>query len=288
MQILNLEKKIALVSGIADNVGFAWAIAKSLQAAGAEIILTCHPRVLNIVDNFLNKDKYKESRRLPCGEGELSPIALLPCDVAYENKNLIPTELLEQKHYTQGDVSIEGLVREIQKIRSQLDILVHSVAFSPQIDRSHLWVDHNGYLTAMRISSYSLISLTRQFLPLIENRQASIMAISYIASQRAIVQYGGAMASAKAALECDARMLAAELGPKGHRVNIISAGPYASRAARSVGDIEAMIESTKKKSPLQRSIDSQDVANTALFLSSDLSQNITGEVIHVDAGFHIM
>jgi enoyl-[acyl-carrier protein] reductase I len=118
--------------------------------------------------------------------------------------------------------------------------------------------------------------------------QGSIIALSYLASERAVPFYGGAMASAKAALECDARMLSWSLGELGHRINIISAGPYASRAAKSIGDVEQMIEKTKEKSPLRRAITPEDVANTALFLASDLSTAITGEVIHVDAGFHAM
>ena len=96
------------------------------------------------------------------------------------------------------------------------------------------------------------------------------------------------MASAKAALECDARMLSWQLGQFGHRINIISAGPYASRAAKSIGDIQSMVEKTKEKSPLRRAITPDDVAKTALFIASDLASGITGEVIHVDAGFHAM
>ena len=121
-----------------------------------------------------------------------------------------------------------------------------------------------------------------------ENRNASVMALSYIASQRAVPFYGGGMASAKAALECDVRMLSWSLGELGHRINTISPGPYASRAAKSIGDIDKMISSVKEKSPLKRAISAEDVAKTALFLASDLSSNITGEVIHVDAGFHAM
>jgi enoyl-[acyl-carrier protein] reductase I len=121
-----------------------------------------------------------------------------------------------------------------------------------------------------------------------EGRNASIMALSYLAAERAVPFYGGGMASAKAALECDAKMLSWQLGALGHRVNIISAGPYASRAARSIGDIGAMIEKTKEKSPLRKEITPEDVANAAVFLASDLSTSVTGETLHVDAGFHAM
>jgi len=176
----------------------------------------------------------------------------------------------------------------LEKKGEHIDIVIHSVAFSPEIDRLHLDVSRQGYLTSMSISAYSLVALCRALLPFMAGRQASVIALSYLASERAVPFYGGGMASAKAALECDARMLSWQLGALGHRINIISAGPYASRAARSIGDIEAMVEKTKEKSPLRRAITPEDVADAALFFASDLSTAITGETLHVDAGFHAM
>jgi enoyl-[acyl-carrier protein] reductase I len=267
MSLINLAGKTALVTGVADNVGFGWYIAKALASHGAEIIISCHPRVESILERFLSKDKYKESRLLDNNQ-ELKPRLVIPCDVG-------------------DDQSIADMVLKLSAENIHINTFIHSLAFSPEISRLHLDVSRHGYLTAMSISSYSLVALSRALLPFMV-RESSIVALSYLASERAVPFYGGAMASAKAALECDARMLAWQLGEYGHRINIISAGPYASRAARSIGDVEAMIEKTQEKSPLRRAITPRDVAHTALFLASDLSSAITGEIIHVDAGFHAM
>jgi enoyl-[acyl-carrier protein] reductase I len=289
MQIINLKGKKALVTGVADNVGFGWHIAKSLQAAGAEVIISCHPRVQTILERFLTKEKYAQSRQLPYdAAGELKAIAVIPCDVTYDTAEDIPLTLREQKGYAGVDASIEGLMKSAEEAAGGVDILIHSVAFSPEVDRSHLEVSRQAYLTAMSASSYSLIALTRAAAPLMKNGQGHVVGLSYLAAQRAVPFYGGGMAAAKAALECDARMLAWHLGEAGHTVNIVSPGPYASRAAKSIGDIAEMIDQTATRSPLRRSIEAQDVANSVLFLCSPLASNITGEVIFVDAGFHAM
>ncbi len=289
MQIIDLKGKKALVTGVADNVGFGWHIAKSLQAAGAEVIISCHPRVQTILERFLSKDKYSESRQLPYNsKEELKAIAILPCDVTYDTHEDIPEAQRSQKGYAGVDASIQGLMDATQKAVGELDILIHSVAFSPEVDRSHLEVSRQAYLTAMSTSSYSLIALSRAAAPLMKNRNGHIVGLSYLAAQRAVPFYGGGMAAAKAALECDARMLAWHLGEAGHTVNIVSPGPYASRAAKSIGDIGEMIDQTAARSPLRRSIDAQDVANSVLFLCSPLASAITGEVLYVDAGYHAM
>jgi enoyl-[acyl-carrier protein] reductase I len=285
MFAIDLSKKTALVTGVADNIGFGWHIAKALANAGAEIILSSHPRVISILDRFLTKDKYLDSRRLLNG-GFLTPKDVIPCDVSLDSMSELDPALKNEKGYEERDVSIDGLVKSLSS--KHVDILVHSVAFSPEIDRLHLSVSRKAYLMAMSVSSYSLVALCRALLPNMQGRQASVMALSYLASERAVPFYGGGMASAKAALECDARMLAWQLGEYGHRINIISAGPYASRAAKSIGDIDAVVEKTKNKSPLRSAISPEDVANLALFLASDLSRMITAETIHVDAGFHAM
>ena len=287
MSLINLKGKTALVTGVADNIGFGWHIAKALASSGADIILSCHPRVLSIVDRFLTKDKYAESRLLTNGK-ELCPKMVIPCDVALDSMSDLGPQQALDKGYGAGDISIAGLAESLRKAGLTIDTVVHSVAFSPEISKLHLDVSRQGYLTAMSISSYSLVALSRAMLPFMTGRQASIIALSYLASERAVPFYGGAMASAKAALECDARMLSWQLGELGHRINIISAGPYASRAAKSIGDVDLMVEKTREKSPLRRAISPEDVGNTALFLASDLSSAITGEIIHVDAGFHAM
>jgi len=287
MSLFNLSGKTALVTGVADNVGFGWHIAKALAGQGADIIISCHPRVESILDRFLTKDKYAESRVLTNGQ-ELKPSQVISCDMSLDLMSDLSPAQAQEKGYGAGDISINGLSEMLKKSGIIIDTVVHSLAFSPEISRMHLEVSRQGYLTAMSVSSYSLVALSRAMLPLMKRPGGSIMALSYLASERAVPFYGGAMASAKAALECDARMLSWHLGEHGHRINIISAGPYASRAAKSIGDVDLMVEKTKEKSPLRRAITPEDVSNTALFLASDLSSAITGEIIHVDAGFHAM
>jgi enoyl-[acyl-carrier protein] reductase I len=284
---LDLTGKVAFVTGVADDVGFGWHIATALQAAGAEIILGTHPRVLGIVERILVRPQNAESRKLPFGAGEFKPKALLPCDVSLDTEADITPAQRETKGY-EGDVSIAGCVEKVKALTPHVDILVHCVAFSPEISKSHMETSRGAYLTAMTVSSYSLVAMTRAFSPLMKGRNGAVVGLSYLAAERAVPFYGGGMASAKAALECDARMLSWFLGEEGHRVNIISAGPYASRAAKSIGDIGTMIDETAKRSPMRRAIDAEDVGNAAVFLCSDLARNITGECLHVDAGYHAM
>ncbi|MDP2344208.1 MAG: SDR family oxidoreductase [Deltaproteobacteria bacterium] len=285
---LNLTGKVALVTGVADDVGFAWHIAKALQAAGADVILLSHPRVCSIVERFLARDKSKESRELPFGvAGEFKPKALIGCDVACDTAADIDPAMKGEKGYD-FDVSIEGAFARVKDIAPAVDIVIHSVAFSPEIAKSLPDVSRKAYLMAQSVSAYSLTALCRAAAPLMKGRGGSVVGLSYMASERAVPFYGGGMSSAKASLESDSRLLAWFLGGEGHRVNIVSAGPYASRAAKSIGDIGAMIDNTAQRSPLRRAIDADDVANAVLFLCSDLSRNITGTTVYVDAGYHAM
>ena len=288
---LDLSSKNAFVTGVADDVGFAWAIAKSLQAAGAKVYLASHPRVTSIVERFLERDKYAESRRLPHGvDGELKPAGLIPCDVEYDTAADIPDDRKEAKGYKGVDPSIEGAFNEYRRLSNDapLDFLIHSVAFSPEIQAGHLDVSRGAYLTAQSISAYSLVALTRAALPLMKGRDASVVGLTYLASQRVTPGYGGGMASAKAALEQDARALAWFAGEHGVRVNLVSPGPFASRAARSIGDMVQMVEEVRTRSPLRQAIDAGDVANATTFLCSPWARNITGACLYVDAGFNIM
>ena len=288
---LDLTSKTAFVTGVADDVGFAWAIAKSLQAAGATVYLASHPRVCSIVERFLGRDKYAESRRLPHGvEGEFKPGALIPCDVEFDTAADIPEDRREAKGYAGVDASIEGAFDAYRRASKDapLDILIHSVAFSPEIQKEHLEVSRQAYLTAQSVSAYSLVALTRAGMPLMKDRNASVVGLTYMASQRVTPGYGGGMASAKAALEQDARSLAWFAGAHGVRVNLVSPGPYASRAARSIGDMDQMVEEVKKRSPLRQEINAQDVADATTFLCSPLARNITGACLYVDAGFNVM
>lgn len=285
---IDLTGKNALVTGVADDVGFGWHIAKSLKAAGAKVYLGSHPRVVSIVEKLLKRAGNAPGRVLPYGaEGEFAPDAIIPCDVEFDTNEDIPADRREVKGYD-GDVSIAGCMAKMKELAGGIDILIHSVAFSPEIANSALDTSRKAYLQAVSISSYSLVGMIRAALPLMEGRNASVVGLSYIAAERVIPYYGGGMATAKAALEADTRQMAWFAGEKGHRVNVISAGPYASRAARSIGDIGTMISHVAEKSPLRRPISAQDVGDTTLFLCSPLASAITGEVIHVDSGYHIM
>ena len=285
---LDLKGKVALVTGVADDVGFGWHIAKTLQAAGAEIILASHPRVVSIVERFLSRNQSAESRKLPFGiEGELEAKALIGCDVACDTDADVPAMMRGEKGYD-TDVSIAGCVEKVKALTPHIDIVIHCVAFSPEISKMHLEVSRAAYLTAMSVSSYSLVALTRAMLPLMKGRNGSIVGLTYVASQRVVPFYGGGMASAKAALEADARQLAWFVGEDGHRVNLVSAGPYASRAARSIGDIGAMIQTTAARSPLRRPIEVEEVANATLYLCSEMASAVTGHTLYVDKGFNIM
>lgn len=286
---IDFKGKTAFVTGVADDVGFGWHIAAALQAAGADVILGCHPRVVGIVEKFMTRTQSAESRKLPHGVGgEFKPKAILGCDVSIDTLADITPEQKAMKGF-EGDVSLAGCVDKVKALApSGVDILVHSVAFSPEISKSHIETSRGAYLTAMSVSSYSLVAMARAFAPLMKGKQGAIVSLSYLAAERAVPFYGGGMATAKAALESDTRMLSWFLGEEGHRVNSVSAGPYASRAAKSIGDISQMIDQTAQRSPLRRAIEPEDVANAAVFLCSDLAKNITGEVVHVDAGYHAM
>jgi enoyl-[acyl-carrier protein] reductase I len=171
-----------------------------------------------------------------------------------------------------------------------IDVLIHSVAFAAEIKSKLIDTTRKGYWTALSISAYSLIGLTRAALPLMENRPGggAILGLTYIGGDRVVPHYGGGMSTAKAALQIDAKQLAHNLGPKNIRVNLISAGPYASRAARGIGDIQKMIDYASERSPLPRGITPEEVANSAVFLCSSLASGITGEVLYVDCGYNVM
>src|SRR5207249_9393753 len=171
-----------------------------------------------------------------------------------------------------------------------IDILIHSIAFSPEIKNKAVDTSRKAYLQALSISAYSLTALARACAPLMENRPggAAILGLTYLGGDRVVPHYGGGMSTAKAALQIDAKQLASSLGPKKIRVNLISAGPYASRAARAIGDIDKMIQYAAERAPLQRGIEPEEVANAAVFLCSPLASAITGEVLYVDCGYNVM
>jgi enoyl-[acyl-carrier protein] reductase I len=294
---LDLSGKVALVTGVANDLSFAWYIAKALQAAGARLVFACHPRMMRMVEAQLTSDRPDDvaNRVLPFGAGTLEPEKVLACDVSYDTLADVPQETRTDRRWTRieeqyGDYSLEGLKAAFTKDYRSLDVLIHSIAFSPEIKNKAIDTSRSAYLTALSISAYSLTALLRAFTPLMEDRPdgAAALGLTYLGGERVVPHYGGGMSTAKAALQIDTRQLASNLGPKKIRVNAISAGPYASLAAKGVGDIDKMIEYAASRSPLPRGITAEEVANTAVFLCSPLASAITGEVVHVDCGYNVM
>ncbi|HVS37310.1 MAG TPA: SDR family oxidoreductase [Gemmataceae bacterium] len=288
---IDLTGKTALVTGVGDDMGFAWHIAKHLQAAGARLLFSVHPRLITIVENILERDLDAESRVLPFGQGSLKVEKVLPCDVSFDTMDDVDEKTRTDRRYVKhGDYSIQGLVKGAAAHCGQIDILVHSVAFSPEITNKAIDTSRKAYLTALSISSYSLTGLLRAAQPLMENRPEGTAAVglTYLGGDRVVPHYGGGMSTAKAALQIDAMQLASNLGPKNIRVNLISAGPYKSRAASAIGDIQKMIDYAASRSPLPRGVKAEEVANAAVFLCSPLASAITGEVLYVDCGYNVM
>jgi enoyl-[acyl-carrier protein] reductase I len=288
---IDLSGKLALVTGVGDNVGFAWYIAKALQAAGARIVFACHPRLMGIVENILERDADADTRVLPFGAGNLNVEKVIACDVSFDTMADVDEKTRNDRRYQKhGDYSIQGMMSAVGSAFGAIDILIHAIAFSPEIKNKAIDTSRSAYLTALSISAYSLTALLRGALPYMENRPdgAAAVGLTYIGGDRVVPHYGGGMSTAKAALQLDAQQLASNLGPKKIRVNLISAGPYASRAARAIGDIDKMIQYAAERAPLQRGIEPEEVANAAVFLASPLASAITGEVLYVDCGYNVM
>ncbi len=288
---LDLSGKVALVTGVSDEKSFAWSIAKALQAAGAKLVLASHPRLVGIVENILERDLDAEFRTLPFGAGSLKVEKVLACDVAFDSMAEVDEKTRSDKRWAKhGDFTIQGMLARFRESFNHLDVLIHSVAFSPEIKNKALETSRSAYMTALSISAYSLTGLARAALPLMENRPdgAAVLGLTYLGGDRVVPHYGGGMSTAKAALQIDAKQLASNLGPKNIRVNLISAGPYASRAASAIGDIQNMIDYAASRSPLPRGIKAEEVANAATFLCSPLASGITGHVLYVDCGYNVM
>lgn len=288
MLSLDLRGKKAFVAGVGDDKGFGWAIAKALHQAGATVFIGVWPPVLNIFRMSLEGGKFEESRKHP--DGSLLEFGgIYPLDALYDKPSDIPQEVLDNKRYKGlSQFTVSEVAERIYQEHGAIDILVHSLANGPEVQKPLLETSRAGYLSAVSASSYSFVSLLAHFSQKM-NKGGSALNLTYIASEKAIPGYGGGMSSAKAALESDTRTLAYEVGVKyAIRVNSISAGPYASRAAKAIGFIEQMIEYSRKNAPLQKAIEASDVGNAAAFLCSDLAGAITGEVLHVDAGMHAM
>jgi enoyl-[acyl-carrier protein] reductase I len=287
---IDLSGKRALVAGVADDAGFGFAIAKSLAEAGASVSVGTWPPALNIFRNLLERGKMDNSRMLSSGQ-LLEFEKIYPLDAAFDTLADTPEDIRTNKRYKEtGDFSIDGLVRQIESDfgKDSLDIVIHSLANGPDVKKPLLETSRSGYLTAVSVSAYSLISMVSRLAPLMR-KGGSFLSLTYMASERVIPGYGGGMSSAKAALESDTRVLAFEAGRKyGLRVNTISAGPLASRAASAIGIIEKMVEYCAANSPLTDPLEAEEVGRTAAFLSSPLATGITGSVIYVDKGYHSM
>jgi len=203
----------------------------------------------------------------------------------------MPEDVRSNKRYKDvGDCSISGLAARIAADFGDqpLDIVVHSLANGPEVKKPLLEVSRQGYLAAVSASAYSMVSMIQRFGPLLRPG-GSFLSLTYMASERVIPGYGGGMSSAKAALESDTRTLAFEAGRKfGARVNTISAGPWASRAASAIGIIERMVEYVSKTAPLTSQLEPTNVGNTAAFLCSPLAAGITATTVYVDKGYHSM
>jgi enoyl-[acyl-carrier protein] reductase I len=251
-----LEGKKAAIFGVANDRSIAWAISESLHAAGAELAFTYAGEVL-------------EKRVRPLAEGIGSKI-IVPCDVT-------------------KDEEIVKVFATLQQEWGGLDILIHAIAFANKEDLSHPYVQtsRQGFHLAMDVSAYSFVALARHAVPLMEGRNASILTMTYMGSEKVIPNYN-VMGVAKAALEASVRYLAHDLGPQGIRVNAISAGPIRTLAAAGISGFKDMLHYVSERAPLKRNIDADEVGKTALFLCSDLGSAVTGEVMHVDAGYNIM
>ncbi|KAL9296288.1 hypothetical protein ACSQ67_022184 [Phaseolus vulgaris] len=295
---INLKGKRAFIAGVADDNGYGWAIAKSLAAAGAEILVGTWVPALNIFESSLRRGKFDGSRILP--DGSLMDITkVYPLDAVFDNLDEVPEDIKTNKRYAGSTKwTVQEVAESVKEDFGSIDILVHSLANGPEVTKPLLETSRNGYLAAISASSYSYVSLLKHFLPILNPGMSLILqglhcgssiSLTYIASERIIPGYGGGMSSAKAALESDTRVLAFEAGRKRKiRVNTISAGPLRSRAAKAIGFIDMMIDYSSANAPLQKELSAGEVGNAAAFLASPLASAITGTVLYVDNGLNAM
>jgi enoyl-[acyl-carrier protein] reductase I len=280
----------ALVTGVADDRGLGFAIAKAFAEADATVCLGIWPRAQNAFTSLLARGDLDASLALP-GGGKMTFEAIYPLDAALDCAVDVPSDPRDQRRYREiGDVSIEGLADRIRGDLGErpLDVVVHSIANGPEVRKPLLDTSRGGYLTAIGVSAYSFASMVSRLGPLMRPG-GSFLALTYLGANRVVPGYGGGMSSAKAALESDVRVLAYEAGRKwGHRVNAISAGPWNSRAGAAIGIIDELITHCELNSPLPRRISARDVATAAAFLCSPLASSITGTTLYVDNGFNVM
>ena len=251
----DLSGKTGLVVGVANKRSIAWAIAQAAADAGARLALT------------YQGERLEENVR-DLG-GTLKDPLLLPLDVT-------------------DDAQIDTVFEQIDREFGGLDFLVHGAAFAPRDELSAPFVQtsRDGFRVALDVSAYSLIALARGAMPLMERRGGgSIVTLTYLGSTRVFQNYN-VMGVAKAALESSVRYLAADLGPKGIRVNAISAGPIKTLAAAGISGFTDILQHYRDKAPLRRTVDAKEVADAAMFLLGSAGRAVTAEVLMVDAGFH--
>ncbi len=250
-----LDGKKGLIIGVANKHSIAWAIAQSVASQGAQLLF-----------NYQNERLRENVEELVAS---MPGAKAFPCDVG-------------------NDVDIATLMHHVQKEFHQLDFLVHSVAYAPREELTGQFVNttRQGFATALDVSAYSLVALTKAAVPLMTNG-GSIVTLTYLGAERVVPHYN-VMGVAKAALEASVRYLAHNLGPSNIRVNAISAGPIKTLAARGVSGISKMVDHHKECAPLRRATEQSEVGDAALFLISPLGRGITGEVIYVDGGYHIL
>jgi enoyl-[acyl-carrier protein] reductase I len=251
-----LKGKKAAIFGVANERSIAWAIAQAFHAEGAELAFTYAGEVL-------------EKRVRPLAEG-IGARVVLPCDVT-------------------KDEEIENVFASLKQDWGGLDILIHAIAFANKEDlaRPYVQTSRAGFHLALDVSAYSMVALARSAAPLMEGRNGAMLTLTYMGSEKVIPNYN-VMGIAKAALEASVRYLAYDLGPKGIRVNAISAGPLRTLAAAGISDFKTMLHHVAEKAPLKRNIDAEEVGKTAVYLCGPWGSAVTGEVVHVDAGYNIM
>ena len=288
MLSIDLTGKRVFVAGIADDKGYGWAILRALAQAGASICVGTWPPALKIFTKSLERGKLDMS--LP-GGGDIEIERIYPLDAVFDLPEDVPDEVRENKRYADlTNYSIQGVADRMREDfgESCLDVVVHSLANGPEVQNALLDTSRRGYLGAVSASAYSLVSMVQRFGPLMRPGGA-VVSLSYLAAERVVPGYGGGMSSAKAALEGDTRTLAFEAGRRfGIRVNTISAGPLASRAAKAIGTIEKMVEYYRENAALPEANTADEVGSAAAFLCSPLASGITGETLHVDKGYHAM
>ena len=250
-----LSGKKALIFGVANDRSIAYGVAKAFKEHGAQLAFSYPGEAI-------------QKRVEPLSE-ELGGDFIFPCDVT-------------------KDEEIEAAAATVREKWGRVDILVHSVAYALQDDLRGRFVDtsRSGFALALDVSAFSLVTLCKGFESLF-GKDASVMTMTYLGSEKVIPSYN-VMGVAKAALECSVRYLASDMGPQGVRVNAISAGPLKTLAAAGIAGFKNFLPIVEERSPLRRNITQGDVAHTAGYLASPLSNGVTGEVIHVDSGFSIM